>query len=97
MTKKRKQLLQSGEKGVGLWRDKVRTPSGFLDVAPRDSTASDATWVRDLSEAGPTHHSGLGKLGKDYWVTENQELLLLVMVCICEVGTVVQSALGGGG
>lgn len=40
-------------------------------------------------------HSGLGKLGKDYWVTENQELLLLVMVCICEAGTVVQSALGG--
>lgn len=40
-------------------------------------------------------HSGLGKLGKDYWVTENQELLLLVMVCICEAGTVVQSALSG--
>lgn len=27
-------------------------------------------------------------------MTEKQELLLLVMVCICEAGTVVQSALG---
>lgn len=26
---------------------------------------SDETWVRDLSEAGPTHHSALGKMRKD--------------------------------
>lgn len=67
-------------------------PAAFCMLYP---TTSDETWVRDLSEAGATHHFALGKMRKDCWVTERQGLLLLIILCICGAGTVVQSAPGG--
>lgn len=96
MTQRRKQLLQRGERGVGVWRDKTRIASSFPYVAPRDSMTRDETWVRRLSEAGPTHHFGLGKMRKDYRETERQGLLFLVIMCVCEAGTVGRLALGSG-
>jgi hypothetical protein len=42
-------------------------------IVPRDSTAGDKTWVRGLSEAGPSHHLGTGVMSRDYWAPERVE------------------------
>lgn len=93
MTKKGGAAAPTWRKGCGGVKGEGQH-SQQLSVSPRDSTMIDEAWVRDLSGAGPTHHSALGTIRKDCWVTERQGLLLLIILCIWEAGTVVQLAPG---